>query len=73
MQKIQVKTHINEEGLLQIKMPSKWHNKDVEITAIIQPLLSEDETTSTEDDENIISDNGKIESILDDDLEAMFD
>lgn len=38
MQSIQIKTHIGEDGLLQVRLPAEIQNKDVEIMIIIQPL-----------------------------------
>lgn len=40
MQTISFKTHIGEDGILQISLPENIKNTDLEITLVYQPILS---------------------------------
>lgn len=40
MESIKVKTTVNNEGILQIKMPEKMRNQKIELVVIYQPLSS---------------------------------
>lgn len=41
MRSIQLMTHINDDGLLQITLPNDLKNRDVEVMVIVQPLESQ--------------------------------
>lgn len=42
MQTISLKTHVGEDGILQISLPENIKNIDLEITLVYQPILSSD-------------------------------
>lgn len=43
MQSIQLTTHIGEDGILQVQMPSEMKDTDLEVMIIFQPLLKKRE------------------------------
>lgn len=65
MQSIQLKTHIGEDGLLQITMPPDFKNQDLEIMVIFQPLTTTDPQNKNSDNiidsaTNVFTENEKI-------------
>ena len=38
MQSIQVKTHVGEDGLLKVQMPSEVKDMELEVMVVFQPL-----------------------------------
>jgi hypothetical protein len=80
MQSIQLKTQVNADGFLQVRMPSEFKNLPVEIMLVFQPLSSPPTTElgypdgrfygACADDEIVIDDEG-IDLSLDDDLDLI--
>lgn len=44
MQIISLKTHVGEDGILQISLPENIKNTDLEITLVYQPILEQNKT-----------------------------
>ena len=40
MQTISLKTHVGEDGILQISLPDNIKNTDLDVTLVYQPILS---------------------------------
>lgn len=76
MQSIQLKTQVNADGFLQVRMPPEFKNLPVEVMLVFQPLSSPATTElvypdgrfygACADDEIVIDEEG-IDPSLDDD------
>jgi hypothetical protein len=42
MQSIQLQTHIGEDGILKVKLPSNVENQEIEVMIIFQPVKDKD-------------------------------
>lgn len=80
MQSIQLKTQVNADGFLQVRMPPEFKNLPVEVTLVFQPLSSPAMTElvypdgrfygACADDEIVIDEEG-IDPSLDDDCDLI--
>lgn len=77
MQSIQVKSHVDSNGILSLSLP-EIPDTDVEVTIVYQPLPKTEKQSLASlygicvDDPIIIDDEGILES-LDDNLDGVFD
>jgi hypothetical protein len=42
MKSITVRSHIGADGLLELRVPTDFVNRDVEVVVVVQPLVSDD-------------------------------
>jgi hypothetical protein len=47
MKSIKLKSHVGDDGVLQIQIPVGFKNEDLEVMVIFQPLKSRDSSSST--------------------------